>query len=237
MRELGQPSLIVDIDRAKDRALRHQCLRRRDGRARPPSAARPPRKSSRAKNSSTSSCAWSRNIAPAPQQIGNLLVPHAERPADSALRTRHHQGTERRILHLSRKQFALHRHSIFASTGRDLEGIVQAGQRAVAKSVSLPEGYRLDWGGEYSELLEAKSAALHHRPARDFPDLPDSLRALRQFQIPRHHRARRRPDRTRRRTDRAETPHTPFSVSSGLGLARLARCFRRNRRHSRQLHQ
>jgi heavy metal efflux system protein len=29
----------------------------------------------------------------------------------------------------------------FSVTGRDLEGIVQAGQRAVAKSVQLPEGY------------------------------------------------------------------------------------------------
>ncbi len=45
----------------------------------------------------------------------------------------------------------------FSVTGRDLEGIVNAGQAAVAKKVNLPEGYRLDWGGEYSELLEAKS--------------------------------------------------------------------------------
>ena len=27
----------------------------------------------------------------------------------------------------------------------------------MAKSVKIPEGYRLDWGGEYSELVEAKS--------------------------------------------------------------------------------
>jgi heavy metal efflux system protein len=45
----------------------------------------------------------------------------------------------------------------FSVEGRDLEGIVKAGQQAIAKSVQLPEGYRLDWGGEYSELLEAKS--------------------------------------------------------------------------------
>jgi heavy metal efflux system protein len=45
----------------------------------------------------------------------------------------------------------------FSINGRDLEGIVRAGQAAIAKNVSLPEGYRLDWGGEYSELLEAKS--------------------------------------------------------------------------------
>ena len=45
----------------------------------------------------------------------------------------------------------------FSIEGRNLEGIVNAGQRAVDKSVRLPEGYHLDWGGEYSELLEAKS--------------------------------------------------------------------------------
>jgi cobalt-zinc-cadmium resistance protein CzcA len=45
----------------------------------------------------------------------------------------------------------------FSVEGRDLEGVVNAGQAAVAKSVKLPEGYTLDWGGEYSELLEAKS--------------------------------------------------------------------------------
>jgi len=45
----------------------------------------------------------------------------------------------------------------FSIEGRNLEGIVNAGQAAVAKSVRLPEGYRLDWGGEYSELLEAKA--------------------------------------------------------------------------------
>jgi cobalt-zinc-cadmium resistance protein CzcA len=45
----------------------------------------------------------------------------------------------------------------FSVTGRDLEGIVKSGQQAIAKAVQLPEGYRLDWGGEYSELLESKS--------------------------------------------------------------------------------
>ncbi|MFZ0818918.1 MAG: CusA/CzcA family heavy metal efflux RND transporter [Candidatus Acidiferrales bacterium] len=45
----------------------------------------------------------------------------------------------------------------FSVEGRDLEGIVNAGQAAVAKAVQIPEGYRLDWGGEYSELLEAKA--------------------------------------------------------------------------------
>jgi heavy metal efflux system protein len=45
----------------------------------------------------------------------------------------------------------------FSVVGRDLEGVIIAGQNAVKKAVHLPEGYHLDWGGEYSELVEAKS--------------------------------------------------------------------------------
>ena len=45
----------------------------------------------------------------------------------------------------------------FSIVGRNLEGIVNAGQAAVEQSVQIPEGYTLDWGGEYSELLEAKA--------------------------------------------------------------------------------
>jgi len=45
----------------------------------------------------------------------------------------------------------------FSVVGRDLEGVINAGQDAVKKAVHLPEGYHLDWGGEYSELVEAKS--------------------------------------------------------------------------------
>jgi heavy metal efflux system protein len=45
----------------------------------------------------------------------------------------------------------------YSIVGRNLEGIVNAGQAAVAKSVEIPEGYTLDWGGEYSELLESKA--------------------------------------------------------------------------------
>ncbi len=45
----------------------------------------------------------------------------------------------------------------FSAEGRDLEGIVKAGQNAVRKQIMLPENYTLDWGGEYTSLLEAKA--------------------------------------------------------------------------------
>jgi cobalt-zinc-cadmium resistance protein CzcA len=45
----------------------------------------------------------------------------------------------------------------YSIEGRDLERAVRDGQRAVDKVVALPQGYRLNWGGEYSQFLEAKS--------------------------------------------------------------------------------
>src|ERR1700741_2909379 len=45
----------------------------------------------------------------------------------------------------------------YSIEGRDLERAVEDGQTAVAKVVSLPQGYQMQWGGEYSQFLEAKS--------------------------------------------------------------------------------
>ncbi len=45
----------------------------------------------------------------------------------------------------------------YSIEGRDLQSAVADGQRAIADvQKSLPAGYRLAWGGEYSEFLEAK---------------------------------------------------------------------------------
>jgi cobalt-zinc-cadmium resistance protein CzcA len=41
--------------------------------------------------------------------------------------------------------------------GRDLARAVHDGQVAVNKAVTLPQGYQLAWGGEYSQFLEARS--------------------------------------------------------------------------------
>ncbi|HLY61269.1 MAG TPA: CusA/CzcA family heavy metal efflux RND transporter [Terriglobia bacterium] len=45
----------------------------------------------------------------------------------------------------------------YSILGRDLARAVTDGQAAVRKAVPLPPGYRLEWGGEYSEFLAAKS--------------------------------------------------------------------------------
>ncbi|HZQ24191.1 MAG TPA: CusA/CzcA family heavy metal efflux RND transporter [Terriglobales bacterium] len=45
----------------------------------------------------------------------------------------------------------------YSIQGRDLQRAVEDGQQAISKSVSLPSGYWMEWGGEYSLFLEAKS--------------------------------------------------------------------------------
>ncbi len=44
----------------------------------------------------------------------------------------------------------------FSVEGRDLAGAVEDAIQQVNKGVSLPQGYRLDWGGEYTEYLASR---------------------------------------------------------------------------------
>ena len=48
----------------------------------------------------------------------------------------------------------------FSVRGRDLESTVEEASRAIASRVSLPEGYRIDWYGEYSQLQQEKRRLL-----------------------------------------------------------------------------
>jgi len=45
----------------------------------------------------------------------------------------------------------------FSVAGRDLAGAVEDAMQQVKKNVSLPEGYRTDWGGEYTEYTESRA--------------------------------------------------------------------------------
>jgi heavy metal efflux system protein len=44
----------------------------------------------------------------------------------------------------------------YSIEGRDLQSAVHEGQRAVNAAVQIPPGYRMTWGGEYSELVAAQ---------------------------------------------------------------------------------
>jgi cobalt-zinc-cadmium resistance protein CzcA len=89
-------------------------------------------------------------------EIGNLLVPTptgTQIPLSELATIKESSGAS----FIYRENNSRYIGIQFSITGRNLEGVVQAGQAAVAKAVKLPEGYHLDWGGEYTELLEAKS--------------------------------------------------------------------------------
>ncbi len=79
----------------------------------------------------------------------------------------------------------------FSVAGRDLAGAVEDAMQQVKDKVSLPQGYRLDWGGEYTEYTASRGQLNVILPADLVPDFPAAVRALQQFQIPVHHRARR----------------------------------------------
>jgi heavy metal efflux system protein len=90
------------------------------------------------------------------RQIGNILVPAPagqQIPLSELATIKESTGAS----FIYRENNSRYIGIQFSIEGRNLEGVVNDGQAAVAKSVKLPEGYTLDWGGEYSELLEAKS--------------------------------------------------------------------------------
>ncbi|MGA3293268.1 MAG: CusA/CzcA family heavy metal efflux RND transporter [Candidatus Acidiferrales bacterium] len=90
------------------------------------------------------------------QQIGNLLVgtPAGQQIPLSQLADIREASGASFIYRENNSRYIGVQYSI---EGRDLQGAVADGQRAIADiQKSLPEGYRLSWGGEYSEFLEAK---------------------------------------------------------------------------------
>ncbi|HEY1464509.1 MAG TPA: CusA/CzcA family heavy metal efflux RND transporter [Terriglobales bacterium] len=91
-----------------------------------------------------------------PQEIGNLLVaaPDGEQIPLSALADIQTKSGASFIYREDNSRYIGVQYSI---EGRDLESAVKDGQAAVDKVMHLPSGYFMTWGGEYSLFLEAKS--------------------------------------------------------------------------------
>ena len=90
------------------------------------------------------------------QQIGNLLVgtPSGQQIPLSELSNIHEAGGASFIYRENNSRYIGVQFSI---EGRDLQTSVRNGQRAIKDiAKSLPAGYRLEWGGEYGELLQAE---------------------------------------------------------------------------------
>jgi len=155
VRELGQPSLIIDADRAK---IARYGINVADVQAVVQAAVG----GQAATQVIQGEKLFDLVIRMEPQyrssakQIGDLLVPAPagqQIPLSELCDIRTASGAS----FIYREDNSRYIGVQFSVTGRDLEGTINAGQAAVAKKVNLPEGYRLDWGGEYSELVQAKS--------------------------------------------------------------------------------
>src|SRR5271163_3183860 len=94
------------------------------------------------------------------QQISNLLVgaPTGQQiPLSELADIREGNGAS----FIYREQNSRYIGVQYSIEGRDLAGAVKDGQRSIADvEKSLPAGYRLSWGGEYSEFIEAKQQFL-----------------------------------------------------------------------------
>jgi heavy metal efflux system protein len=90
------------------------------------------------------------------QQVGNLLVgtPSGQQvPLNDLANIRESSGAS----FIYRENNSRYIGVQYSIEDRDLQSAVTEGQRATADiEKSLPPGYRLAWGGEYSEYLEAK---------------------------------------------------------------------------------
>jgi heavy metal efflux system protein len=94
------------------------------------------------------------------QQIGNLLVgtPTGQQIPLSELSDIREGSGASFIYRENNSRYIGVQYSI---EGRDLAGAVEQGQQAIAEvEKSLPVGYRLSWGGEYSEFVEARKQML-----------------------------------------------------------------------------
>ncbi len=90
------------------------------------------------------------------QQIANLLVgtPNGQQIPLSQLATITQGNGASFIYRENNSRYIGIQYSI---VGRDLARAVEDGQKAVSKVVTLSLGYRMEWGGEYSEFLAAQS--------------------------------------------------------------------------------
>src|SRR5208337_1366878 len=90
------------------------------------------------------------------QQISNLLVatPGGQQIPLSQLATITQGNGASFIYRENNSRYIGIQYSI---VGRDLARAVEDGQKAVSKIVTLAPGYRMEWGGEYSEFLAAES--------------------------------------------------------------------------------
>jgi len=155
VRELGQPSLIIDVDRDK---IARYGINVADVEAVVQSAVGGQAATQVIQGEKLFDLVvrMKPEFRENAQQIGNLLVgtPSGQQIPLKSLADIHEAGGASFIYRENNSRYIGVQYSV---EGRDLQSAVLAGQLSIADlTKSLPPGYRLEWGGEYGELLEAK---------------------------------------------------------------------------------
>ena len=109
----------------------------------------------------------------------------------------------------------------YSIEGRDLERAVNDGQRAVARAVQLPQGYQLGWGGEYSQFLAARAQLVVIVPLATVSIFMILFALYGNFKFPVSIACGVIMTEPVGALIALKLTHTPFSVSSVLGLLAL----------------
>jgi heavy metal efflux system protein len=154
VRELGQPSLLIDVDRAK-------IARYGVNVADVETVVQAAIGGQAATQVIQGEKLFDLVVRMEPQyrsnarEIGNLLVPAPagqQIPVAELADIRESNGAS----FIYRENNSRYIGIQYSIEGRDLERAVNEAQKAVNSAVRLPSGYTMSWGGEYSELIEAE---------------------------------------------------------------------------------
>ncbi len=155
VRELGQPSLTVSIDRAK---IARYGLNVDDVNGLIEAAVGGVSATQVVQGERTFDLVvrLEARFRESPERIGNILVPTpggAQVPLKEIATIEVASGASF-IYRENNSRFIGIQYSV---EGRDLAGAVQDGQRQVVDKVKLPSGYRVAWGGEYQDYTASRS--------------------------------------------------------------------------------
>lgn len=155
VRELGQPSLLVEVDRAK---IARYGINVADVEAVIQAAVGGQAATQVIQGEKLFDLVvrMQPQFRSSPHEIGNLLVgtPAGQQIPLSQLADIRQGNGASFIYRENNSRYVGIQYSI---EGRDLARAVEDGQRAVSKAVPLPPGYKVEWGGEFSEYLAARS--------------------------------------------------------------------------------
>jgi cobalt-zinc-cadmium resistance protein CzcA len=158
VRELGQPSLLIDVDREK---IARYGVNVSDVQAVIQAAVGGQAATQVIQGEKLFDLVvrMQPQFRSSPDQIGNLLVgtPDGQQiPLKELSQIKEGNGAS----FIYREDNSRYIGVQYSIEGRDLEGAVSDAQAAVRKAIQLPEGYWITWGGEYSLLVAAKQQLL-----------------------------------------------------------------------------